>query len=135
MLIVDDDNPLQGDLIDFLKKYRIDFLFASTPKEAIQILNQENFDFLMVATLTPHKETVQMLEYLKANQNSRAVPIIVMSNYYKSPSFNEIIEKMQRTKYLVRPFLNQELFETIEFLYTKTNHGLVESNFQPAQLN
>ena len=118
LLIVDEENPFHEELVSLLRDENISVKTSSSPREALDILKREKIDFLMVATLSPHHETIELLRQLQLGELTTQPPMILMSSYYQSPSFSQEIDRMKRARYLVRPFQKRELLETIQELFS-----------------
>jgi len=113
ILVVDDSstNVILLDAILNDKGYQIDT--ALNAKEALQILRKERPDLILLDLLMPHISGVEFLEKIKKNNDTKDIPVIIISAVTNS----EYIEKTMRlgaVDYFKKPIDIQNFINKVE---------------------
>jgi DNA-binding response OmpR family regulator len=81
ILIIEDDNFLQGLEATKLKKEGYDILTASNGPEAFKFIdNKEKIDLILLDLLLPEVDGFMILEKIRENKEFLTIPVIVFSN-------------------------------------------------------
>jgi len=80
VLIIEDDNFLQGLEATKLKKEGYNVLTASNSVEAFKAMEGNKIDLILLDLLLPDVDGFMILEKVRQNKNLQAVPVIVFSN-------------------------------------------------------
>jgi DNA-binding response OmpR family regulator len=81
ILIIEDDNFLQGLEATKLKKEGYDILTASNGSEAFKFIdNKEKIDLILLDLLLPEVDGFMILEKIRENKEFLTIPVIVFSN-------------------------------------------------------
>lgn len=81
ILIIEDDNFLQGLEATKLKKEGFDILTASNSVEAFKIIDSKTrFDLILLDLLLPEVDGFMILEKIRQNKDFLSIPVIVFSN-------------------------------------------------------
>lgn len=78
ILIAEDERPLSGALQEQFKNAGFDVRAAFDGQEALNILDMEKFDLILLDLLMPKVNGLDVLQNLKNRRNT--IPIIVLSN-------------------------------------------------------
>ena len=113
-LLVEQDNPLREELLTLLQDQQINVYSASNQAEALNLLKREKIDLMIVAALSPFEQTAQLLEHVRKSQTTKDMPMILISNYYRSPLVDQMTQHLDKTLYLVRPFPDGEFIRIIK---------------------
>ncbi|NJL62601.1 MAG: response regulator [Methylacidiphilales bacterium] len=113
ILIVEDEAQIAGFIDKGLKKKGFQTTIASNGEEALQILEDNLFDLLLLDIQLPIKDGWSVLEELRSQKN--LIPIIVMTACY---DVEEKISKLphQNIDYVSKPFRFAELLVRIQNL-------------------
>lgn len=81
ILIIEDDNFLQGLEATKLKKEGYDILTASNSVEAFKFIdNKSKIDLILLDLLLPDVDGFMILEKIRQNKDFLTIPVIVFSN-------------------------------------------------------
>ncbi|MFA6185561.1 MAG: response regulator [Candidatus Shapirobacteria bacterium] len=81
ILIIEDDNFLQGLEATKLKKEGYEILTASNSVEAFKIIDGKvKFDLILLDLLLPEVDGFMILEKIRQNKEFLTIPVIVFSN-------------------------------------------------------
>ena len=84
VLIIEDDNFLQGLEAKKLSKEGYEVLAASNSEEAFKILDsKQSIDMILLDLLLPGVDGFGVLENIRANESTKTTPVIVFSNLYE----------------------------------------------------
>ncbi|NJL78329.1 MAG: response regulator transcription factor [Richelia sp. RM2_1_2] len=111
ILIVEDEARIAGFINKGLKKEGFQTTIASNGEEALQILEDDSFDLLLLDIQLPIKDGWSVLEELRAQKN--LIPIIVVTACY---DVEDKINKLpdQNIDYVCKPFQFAELLVQIK---------------------
>ena len=111
VLVVDDDPEMCALVLDVLRNEGYQVAEAKDGAEAVHSLRGRKFDVVLVDKNLPGPSGLDLLpELLRACPEGR---IVMMTAYGDVPSYVEAFEK-GATEYLFKPFLIEELKETIQ---------------------
>lgn len=113
ILIIEDDDQLQGFVQELLEDHGFEVLLAANGNEGIKVAEEQQPDLILTDLLMPEKDGVRVITEVKANHPE--IPIIAMSGGQSvfSPVFLEAASTLGATKTLDKPFRNEELLQTI----------------------
>ena len=81
ILIIEDDNFLQGLEATKLKKENYDVLTASNAEQAFKIMNsKDGVSLVLLDLLLPESNGFEILKKIRESENSKNLPVIVFSN-------------------------------------------------------
>ena len=102
-ILVVDDNEMNRDLlVTRLKKNGHKVNVALNGQEAIQKLNEKNFDLLILDIMMPIMNGYEVLKHIKADEKLKAIPVIMFSALDEIDSLVRCLE-MGAEDYLVKP--------------------------------
>jgi DNA-binding NtrC family response regulator len=107
LLVVDDDETNRKILSDRLEAEGHKVSVAENGRRALDILQRERFDLVLLDILMPEMDGYQVLKHLKSQPGLRDIPVIVLSALDAIESAVKCIE-MGAEDYLTKPF-NQVL--------------------------
>ena len=123
ILIVDDELKIREVIKEYGKSYGYTVKEASNGKIAVDMVDKENFDVIVLDIMMPGMDGVETLKNIKAQNNENAnIPAIVVTanavegakDYYISQGFQEYISKPVDSEFLnetIRKYLPEELIE------------------------
>jgi CheY-like chemotaxis protein len=103
-LLVVDDNEVNRDMLSRrLIRERYDVVQATNGREALEILEEENFDLVLLDIIMPEMDGFAVLERLRANPRWKDTPVIMISALDEITHVVRCIE-MGAEDYLPKPF-------------------------------
>jgi len=111
ILAADDDESIRLLVRSILGN---DFLVieAADGQQAIEVAQNEKPDLILMDIMMPGKDGLQAMYEIKNNQQTKEIPIVMLTgiNQYLNEKF---ASTMGATKYITKPFMPQELHETV----------------------
>ena len=89
ILIIEDDIIVQTALQAKLKVAGFDFMGAATGEEALDILEREQFDLIIIDVILPDMDGFDILKKIKQDPDTRHVPLVVVSNLSEEEMLNK----------------------------------------------
>lgn len=95
-----------------------DVLEASNGKEALELISQHKFDFVLLDVNMPEMNGMETLKTIRGNPDSAKLPVIMCTSVADKGQVMEAI-KAGATNYLVKPFQPEDLQKKIESTFNK----------------
>jgi len=95
-----------------------DVLEASNGKEALELISQHKFDFVLLDVNMPEMNGMETLKAIRGNPDSAKLPVIMCTSVADKGQVMEAI-KAGATNYLVKPFQPEDLQKKIESTFNK----------------
>ena len=121
ILVVDDQEPNRAMLRDMLERYGHAIFTAKSGESALEVLQNEVIDVILLDLSMPGMGGKQVLAQVKSNENWRAIPVIVISGHQEMANVVECIE-LGADDYLFKPF-------NAVLLRARINAGLERKNW------
>ena len=103
-LLVVDDNEMNRDLLTRrLKRQGYRVTVAVDGRQALEILNREDFNLVLLDIMLPEMNGYQVLEQLKADQSLSHIPVIITTALDEADGKAKCIE-LGAEDYLTKPF-------------------------------
>lgn len=120
ILIIEDDNFLQGLEAKKLSKEGYEVLAASNSEEAFKILNnKERVDMILLDLLLPEVDGFTILEKVRETKDLSTLPVIVFSNLSEEKDV-ERAKKLGINEFMVKSnFTLDELTEKVKSVIGK----------------
>lgn len=99
VLIVEDEKPLAQALYLKLKKNNIESEIAYNGEEALEILEKQSFDLILLDLIMPQMDGFAMLEELK--KKGIKTPVVVTSNLGQEEDIKRVME-MGVKEYIIK---------------------------------
>jgi len=103
VLVVDDDETNRKILSGRLESEGHKVSVAENGRRALEVIEREPFDLVLLDILMPEMDGYQVLKHLKSRQTARDIPVIVLSALDEIESAVKCIE-MGAEDYLTKPF-------------------------------
>jgi response regulator RpfG family c-di-GMP phosphodiesterase len=118
-LLIEEDDSSLANLTHFLDQNNISVLKSKNRSEALDLIRKQKVDLMMVSGLCPNQEAYEFVSELRKDKDTKNIPLILMSAFYRSPRLAKLVESLEKTKYFVSPVSNQEIQDALsEFLQT-----------------
>jgi len=113
LLILDDDTTQQLIIQDILKSWNVQSTIFDNPKAALQEIEVEDFDGMIVDWKMPEMDGVEFLSKLR--EIGKEIPPVIMISAYEKTNLLEEIDKHQlRVKnVLQKPFVSSTLYDAL----------------------
>lgn len=117
-LVVDDDDSLRMIAEKLLKKHHFEVTTANNGKQALDIINNQKFDIILLDLMMPEMNGFEVLNQLKGNPLFKSIPIIVVSSVTDKDSIVEALNT-GATDFIIKPFNHDELIARINIHMSK----------------
>ncbi len=119
ILIVEDDTFLQGLAATKLTKEGYQVTTASNGDDAISKLGTESFDFVLLDLVLPGVDGFGILENIRKNEKTKAVPVIIFSNLAEDKDIKRA-QELGANEFMIKSnFTLDELAEKIASIIGK----------------
>ncbi len=81
ILIAEDDLALQSALRDTIRKKGYEVIVANNGQEALDAVSVQKPDLILLDIMMPVKDGLETLEQLKSDPETRAIPVLILTNY------------------------------------------------------
>ncbi len=111
ILIIEDEPILQKTLSESLRQEGYEIKSALDGEEGIKMARESNPDLILLDLILPKIDGFEVLEELKKDENTKAIPVIVLTNMENESDIEKALT-LGATAYLVK--VNYDLKEVIE---------------------
>lgn len=112
ILLVDDIEENIRTVLGILNTY--DIIPCTSGMEALEILNEEHIDLILLDIMMPEMNGYQVCEKVRANAEWREIPIIFLTARQDEDSIEKAYD-VGAHDYVTKPFLPRELKARVEF--------------------
>ncbi len=109
-LVVDDSALNRQVIVEYLRHKGITTIEAEDGEQALEKIESEKPDVILLDLIMPIMDGFEVLEHLKQNNNQ--IPVIVITAYLKGNTFQRCIE-LGAKGFLNKPVKMQELFNLV----------------------
>jgi CheY-like chemotaxis protein len=103
-LLVVDDNEMNRDLLGRrLERQGYRVTMAVDGRQALEFINQESFDLVLLDIMLPVMNGYEVLEHLKADQTLSHIPVIITTAFDESDGKAKCMD-LGAEDYLTKPF-------------------------------
>ncbi len=118
LLLIDDDERLAELLERFLQSYDISLESAQRPSEGLMLLNQKNFDLVILDIMLPEMDGFAVCKEIRKQST---IPIIMLTA--RGEVMDRIVGlELGADDYLAKPFEPRELVARINTVLKRTNN-------------
>jgi len=129
ILIVDDTPKNLQVLGNLLQNNEYEVEFATNGKAALNWIEEDNFDLILLDIMMPEMDGYEVCEKLKSNNNTKNIPIIFLTAKIDTESIVKGF-KLGAADYVTKPFNKEELLARIS-----TQLTLIQSKKELMQKN
>jgi two-component system alkaline phosphatase synthesis response regulator PhoP len=108
VLVVDDDPSLQTLVSMLLGRVGIETQKAETAVEGIRLINEEEFDLLILDLMLPDMDGFELLKALRQDDRFDNLPVLILSSRADPEAISKGLE-MGADGYLTKPYLPHSL--------------------------
>lgn len=118
ILIVDDEPNIVMSLEYIFKKENFTVFIARDGEEAIEIVNNNHPDIILLDIMMPNVDGFQVLQYLKGNSDLSKIKVLFLSAKNKISDI-ELGLQLGADKYMSKPFSTKKLVSEVKELLNK----------------
>jgi len=111
ILFVEDEPNLQKAVGELLKQENFQVFGALDGNEGLEIAKKENPDLILLDLILPKKDGFEVLKELKADEKTKDIPVIILTNLEGSGDVEKALD-LGATTYLVKA--NYELDDILK---------------------
>jgi DNA-binding response OmpR family regulator len=101
ILIIEDEKTLQKALAEYLKEENFDVLSALDGEAGVELAKKEKPDLVILDIVLPKKDGFQVLEEIKNNEETKNIPVMLLTNLESVEDIQKAFDK-GATTYLVK---------------------------------
>jgi len=101
LLVIEDDTVLQKALCQYLTAENFEVLSALDGEAGVAMAISEKPDLILLDIVLPKKDGYQVLQEVKANETTKHIPIVLLTNLGSIADVEKALE-MGATTYLVK---------------------------------
>lgn len=101
ILVVDDEPLVIKAITDKLNSEQFAIDSALDGEDALLKVSQEKPDLILLDIIMPKLDGISVLKKLKAQQETKDIPVIILSNLYDDKKIEELL-KTNNTDYLIK---------------------------------
>ena len=113
ILFIEDESAIQKTFSDALKKEEYEIISALDGEVGLRLAKEKKPDLILLDLVLPKLDGFQVLQSLKSNETTRAIPVIVLTNLEQMEDIQKAIDLGAKT-YLVKS--NYNLAEVIDMV-------------------
>lgn len=113
ILFIEDESAIQKTFSDALKKEEYEIISALDGEIGLRLAKEKKPDLILLDLVLPKLDGFQVLQALKANETTKAIPVIVLTNLEQMEDIQKAIDLGAKT-YLVKS--NYNLAEVIDMV-------------------
>jgi DNA-binding response OmpR family regulator len=91
--LIEDDDILSGVMKDELEEHGFTVFHAKDGEEGLNIIREKKPDMVLLDVIMPKKGGDEVFKELKADPNTRDIPVIVLTVSTQEASMKEILDK------------------------------------------
>ena len=119
ILIIEDDNFLQGLEAGKLKKDGYDIITASSGEEGMKKITEPGINLILLDLVLPNFDGFSILQKIKETDATKNIPVIVFSNLSEDKDIKKA-EKLGANDFMIKSnFTLEELIEHINKILKK----------------
>lgn len=119
ILLIEDEQALQKALTDKLEQENFKALSALNGEIGLKLAQAEQPDLILLDLILPKKDGFEVLQELKSNEQTKNIPVIVLTNLEETEHIQKIL-KFGANAYLIKT--NYSLDEIIGKIKQHVNY-------------
>ena len=101
ILFIEDEFALQKTVGDYLQTQGYQLISAMDGEEGIRMVTEKKPDLILLDLILPKKNGFDVLQAVKLNEQTKAIPVIVLTNLSEMGDIDRVLE-LGATTYLVK---------------------------------
>jgi len=116
ILVVEDEEVTRKILRTYLAKWGYVIKEAPDGDQALEILDNEDFDLLILDIFMPQKDGWQVLQEIKSNQKTKHIPVILLNANNEDTEMFKGYE-LGASYYITKPFTETQLLYGVQLMF------------------
>ncbi len=112
--IIDDDHIIQESLQELLNEAGFAVSLAADGVSGYDLISREKPDLVVADILLPRLHGIALCEKIRANEEFKGMPIILMTGVYKDVNLRMYVHKGLANDFIEKPFREKDLLAKIE---------------------
>lgn len=92
ILVIEDEAVLQKAMSDMLSEYEYESIQAIDGEQGLALAEAEKPDLILLDLVLPKKHGLEVLEALKSQENTKNIPVIVLTNLEEKEDISRAME-------------------------------------------
>ena len=114
ILFIEDESALQKAFGDILKQEGYEMINALNGEEGLKLVKTEKPDLILLDLILPKLHGFEVLEKLKADEETKDIPVIILTNLEGTDEIQKALE-LGATTYLVKAsYTLEEVIEKVK---------------------
>ena len=114
LLVVDDSLTLRKTLAKALQKFGFEVIQAENGKDGLEKLHQNSeIDLVICDIEMPHLNGLEFLKVVNQEHKTQKTPVVMLTSR-STGKYRKIASELGASAYLTKPFLEKELYSTID---------------------
>jgi len=130
--IIDDDHVIQESLQELFTDAGYTVFVAADGVSGYELIVREKPDIVVADILLPRMHGIALCEKIRANQEFKGVPIILMTGVYKDVNLRMYVHKGLAEDFIEKPFREKDLLAKIEHFIGGVEKPLAQPVIQAA---
>jgi DNA-binding response OmpR family regulator len=101
VLFIEDESAMQNALGAALEKEEFTVLQSLNGEDGLRLAKSEHPDIILLDLILPKKDGFEVLKELKANEETKDIPVIILTNLEGSKDVDKALE-LGATTYLIK---------------------------------
>jgi len=133
IVIIDDDHIIQESLQEYLSDAGYAVSVASDGVSGYELITREKPDLVVADILLPRLHGIALCEKVRASDEFKGIPIILMTGVYKDVNLRMYVHKGLADDFIEKPFREKDLLAKIErFIGSGAEKPVVQPAVQAA---
>ncbi len=121
ILLVEDEPTLQKTIGEVLKKENYEVFSALDGKTGLDLVQKEKPDLILLDLILPKMNGFEVLEELKSKEETKNIPVIILTNLERNEDINRALE-LGATTYLVKANYDlKDVIKKVEQVFNQNN--------------
>ena len=126
ILIAGNEKEVVENLDELLRSYEFDTVSTCNGAEAVEAVRRERPDLVLFDIIMPGLDSYLACQILRRDSANLNLPIVILSGFAEESAVISALE-CGADDYLTKPFLDKEIFKSIERLLSCARQGLLPS--------
>ena len=114
VLFIEDEPTLQKALGDLLESEGFKVISAMDGAKGVELAKEKGADLILLDLVLPKKHGLEVLQELKEGENTKDIPVIVLTNVEELEDIDKAIKLGARTYLVKTDFTLKEVFEKVK---------------------
>lgn len=114
ILFVEDESALQKTFGDILKREGYGVVSALDGETGLKLAKEEKPDLILLDLILPKMDGIEVLEKLKADEGTKDIPVIILTNVGRMDEIGRALELGAKTYLVKADYTLEEVVEKVK---------------------